>query len=265
MNTQIERFSGFSDLYHKARPVPPEKVCSIILNYLNRTKARAVVDLGSGTGLSAAVWRNHAKTITGIEPNADMRAQAAAKYRDISFIDATAEKTGLDGNSADVITCSQSFHWMEPAAVLSEAGRILQEDGIFAVYDCIWPVSISSASEKAYISLFERVSELSQKYRYKLPLVKQYPKSRHLQNLQDSRLFSYCRQVFFDNAESCDADRFISIALSQGAIQTLLRHSISEIDGEIERFSSAVQADIKRRKKMTVSYSLILGQKHGQI
>ena len=36
-----------------------------------------------------------------------------------------AHATGLPDAFADVVVCSQSFHWMEPESTLQEIGRIL--------------------------------------------------------------------------------------------------------------------------------------------
>ena len=41
--------------------------------------------------------------------------------------------------SADIVTCSQSFHWMEPEPTLAEIARILRPGGVFAAYDYDWP------------------------------------------------------------------------------------------------------------------------------
>src|SRR5437870_3530266 len=76
-------------------------------------RPRLVVDLGSGTGLSTNVWSDRADEVVGIEPNPDMRAQAVAAPG-VTFLDATAQDTGLSDACADIVTASQSLHWMEP-------------------------------------------------------------------------------------------------------------------------------------------------------
>jgi trans-aconitate methyltransferase len=80
-----DRFSGFSKLYDNVRPVPPEKVCAILLNLLNKQKVATVVDLGCGTGLSTSMWKHYAENVIGLEPNDDMRQLAIEKNPDIAF------------------------------------------------------------------------------------------------------------------------------------------------------------------------------------
>ena len=168
---------------------------------------------------------------------------------------------GLAVKAETVVDVRADTPLLDPVAVLREADRLLTDRGVFAAYDCQWPVSISSLAEKAWISLFDSVWQLSEKYKYKLPLVKLCPKSRHLQNMENSKVFAYCRQIYFDTVESCTADRFIDMALSQGSLQMLLKHGIHEIDREFEKFCDTVRLDISKRKQMTVSYTMVLGQK----
>ncbi|HBR30515.1 MAG TPA: class I SAM-dependent methyltransferase, partial [Clostridiales bacterium] len=79
----------------------------------------------------------------------------------ISFVKAFANDTTLEDNIADVVVCSQSFHWMEPAETLAEINRILKKGGIFAAIDCDWPPVCNRQAEEAYNQLSEKVTELS--------------------------------------------------------------------------------------------------------
>ena len=74
----LDRFSGFADLYDAHRPAPPARLGGVLAAYAGVDRPE-VVDLGSGTGLSsrwAAVW---ASQVVGVEPNPDMRAQAESR------------------------------------------------------------------------------------------------------------------------------------------------------------------------------------------
>jgi ubiquinone/menaquinone biosynthesis C-methylase UbiE len=255
------RFTGFSDLYDQARPIPPQKVCQILLDLLNRNNADLVVDLGCGTGSSTKIWNGLSGKIIGIEPNDDMRKIAERNNLQAEIIDASSYATTLKDNSVDIVTCSQSFHWMEPNSTLKEINRILKPGGMFAVYDCIWPVTISINSELAYIELMKTVNELGTKYKKLLPTEQQWPKDRHKVNIENSNYFRYCREIFFENTERCDFKRFINIALSQGQLQTLMKNHIEEIDAETEKFKTAVLNDIEKEKHMTVSYRMLIGIK----
>ncbi|WP_339063482.1 class I SAM-dependent methyltransferase [Tepidibacillus marianensis] len=133
----IERFSGFADLYDANRPQPPITVIDILINYLRR-EPNLVVDLGCGTGLSTCIWKDNAKKVIGIEPNGDMLAKARLKLKirtdvnNLLFEQGVSHQLKLESNSVDIVTCSQSFHWMEPKSTVEEVSRVLVNGGVFA-------------------------------------------------------------------------------------------------------------------------------------
>lgn len=257
----IERFSGFSELYDENRPKPPEIVTGILMQYLNKTP-ELVLDLGSGTGLSTFIWCGKAKKIIGIEPNDDMRNQAGIKAAEkcvmnVIFKKADAYNTGLDHRCADIVTCSQSFHWMEPTRALKEIARTLKPGGIFAAYDCDWPPVAGHIPEKAYNNLLEAAREKLGQIPDKKKAV-QFPKEEHLKNIRESGYFNYCREIVFHNMESCPPERFIRIALSQGAVQTLLKDCPEQVEDDIRVFRQKVLENWKENM-ITVSYRMRMG------
>ena len=70
------------------------------------------------------------------------------------------QETGLPAGAADVVTCSQSFHWMEAEPTLAEAVRILRPGGVFAAYDYDWPPIVHWEVEAAFEELLVRVGPL---------------------------------------------------------------------------------------------------------
>ena len=74
----VRRFSGFAGDYDRHRPSPPEILADLVAKFSGTPRPTLVVDLGSGTGLSTRYWADKAEQVIGIEPTADMRAQAAA-------------------------------------------------------------------------------------------------------------------------------------------------------------------------------------------
>ena len=99
---------------------------------------RLVVDLGSGTGLSTRYWADKAEQVIGIEPSEDMRRQAEARTAvpNISYLHGFSYATGLGNTCAQIVTCSQALHWMEPQPTNEEVRRILHPGGVFAAFDC---------------------------------------------------------------------------------------------------------------------------------
>jgi SAM-dependent methyltransferase len=254
-----ERFSGFADLYDEVRPRPPRKVVDVILGIKRSRHLDCAVDLGSGTGLSTSIWGSFSDKVIGIEPTGDMRRKAADRYPDIEFIDASSYETTVETASVDVVTCSQSFHWMEPTATLKEADRILKFDGLFAAYDCVWPVTWNHQAEMAYRELLAKAQKMVSAFPDLEDISIKYPKERHLENIEKSGYFRYANQVFFDNTEPCDADRFIRIALSQGSLQSLIKKNVDAIAKEIDSFRKICER--LQGNEMRVSYLLNYGIK----
>ena len=254
-----QRFSGFAELYSVSRPQPPKEATELVLQYLRKPKSDLTVDLGSGTGLSTAIWRDHSTRVVGIEPTPDMIRQARMTYPDLEFIEASGYQTTLPSGSADVVTCSQSFHWMEPISTIEEVNRVLVRNGVFSVYDCIWPVSWDWEAERAYTRLFQKVAEILKSHPDRNESVVYFPKSEHRKNIEKSSRFRHVTEVMFDHVEDCDSERFINIALSQGQLQRLIKNRLNEIDTSIEEFRKICLGS--NQKQMRVSYKMTLAVK----
>src|SRR4051812_18759361 len=111
--------TGFAAHYDRFRPRPPRDLLDVLCRYARTDRPARVVDLGCGTGLSTRAWSGVAERTIGIEPNAAMLASAEAAPG-VEFRQAFADDTGLDVGSADIVTCSQSLHWMEPEPTFAE-------------------------------------------------------------------------------------------------------------------------------------------------
>jgi SAM-dependent methyltransferase len=152
------RFSGFADIYDANRPSPPDELGPLLASYAN-VAAPAVVDIGSGTGLSsrwAATW---AGSVVGVEPSDDMRTVAESRpTRSVTYRKGLSDRTGLPEGSADVVLAVQAMHWMEPGPTLAEVARVLRPGGVFAVLDADWPpVAGVARAEEAWAALHRRI------------------------------------------------------------------------------------------------------------
>lgn len=264
LQVNANRFMGFADIYENTRPAAPRQAIEIILRYLNR-KPACVVDLGCGTGLSTMVWAGIADEIIGIEPSPDMIEIAKKKVigdGSVRFLPGFSDATDIADASADIVTCSQSFHWMDPVMTLKEVQRILKDGGIFAVYDCDWPPVCRWEAENAYAELFTKVHELYTKHASTEYRAVAWPKEEHMNNFRQYGAFRYVREVVFANAETCNADRFITLALSQGGLQTLLNTDAAVITPYLELFDEKIRS-IFGEQELTVEfcYRMRLGVK----
>lgn len=87
-------------------------------------EARAIAEIGAGTGNYARAFAERGLAVEAIEPSAVMRAQAQAHPR-VRWHDATAELLPLAAGGVDAVVAVLSFHhYRDPAAALREMDRV---------------------------------------------------------------------------------------------------------------------------------------------
>src|SRR5437660_7168405 len=186
-----EIWTGKASSYDRARPTPPPALLDLLTQLIGMPHPALVVDVGSGTGLSTAIWGERAERVIGIEPNADMRKEAVHKVEDhpdaaqIEYREGLAHQTGLPDGCADIVTAAQSFHWMEPTSTLAEIARILRPGGLFAAYDYDSPPAIHWELEQVYQEVGKRLIELLRE-RGLARNLKIWPKEAHLDRMRES-------------------------------------------------------------------------------
>ena len=235
MSANVERFSGFATIYDRYRPAPPPELRSWLCRYAGVSYPQLVVDIASGTGLSTRIWLEQATTLIGIEPNADMRAQAEQHMRagyssgktQLSFRAGSADATGLPDACADIVTISQALHWLEPMSTFTEAARILRPGGVFAAYDCDWPPALDWQVEAAYNACMDRAYELEQRYQTGQG-VQRWNKDWHLARMAASGKFRYTHEIVMHRSDFGTTARLIGLALSQGSLAGLWKIGLSE-------------------------------------
>lgn len=150
MTVDAERgrsFDAWADEYDRYRPDYPEELFATIQARLGLPEQPHVADLGAGTGraslaMAALGWR-----VTAIEPGRPMLDQLRARASDdglvVATVQASAEETGLDPASVDLVTAGQSFHWFDRERAVAEMARIVRPGGGVALF---WNVRDEEAS-----------------------------------------------------------------------------------------------------------------------
>jgi SAM-dependent methyltransferase len=130
------RFADRVDAYRRARPGYPRALLDHLDERLGGLEGRRVADLGSGTGILTADLLDRGCRVWAVEPNDSMRRAAedelGARAGFVS-VAGSAEDTGLDGGSIDLVTAAQAFHWFDLEATGRELRRILAPGGRVAV------------------------------------------------------------------------------------------------------------------------------------
>src|SRR5438445_9767149 len=131
------RFSDRVDAYVRYRPGYPIDVVRTLEREIgiHPSKTR-VVDVGSGTGISADLFLREGYAVVGVEPNAAMRIaaeQLLASSARFQSIEGSAEATTLSDASVDLVVAAQAFHWFDRIAAGLEMQRILAPGGAVAL------------------------------------------------------------------------------------------------------------------------------------
>lgn len=121
-------FTEKSEAYNKFRPgYGKEAINKIIEPFPDKSLIKAV-DIGAGTGIASRLLADHGLEVIGIEPNNNM-IKASTPHTRVQLKQATAEKTSLPTNYANLVTCFQAFHWFNFKESLAEFNRILKKSG----------------------------------------------------------------------------------------------------------------------------------------
>ena len=128
----LSRFSNRVESYIKFRPDYPNDII-VFLQSRGILNANSVIaDIGSGTGISSELFLKHGNKVIGVEPNKEMREageRLLANYKNFVSVNATAEDTGIETGSVDVVVAGQAFHWFDKEKAKAEFKRILKPGG----------------------------------------------------------------------------------------------------------------------------------------
>jgi SAM-dependent methyltransferase len=127
-----ERFADRAGDYAAGRPSYPAAALDALFDGLGEARDVLAADLGAGTGISSRLLAERGAQVLAIEPNQAMR-DAAEPHPRVEWIAGTAESTGLEEASVDLVTAFQAFHWFDHEKALREMVRILRPAGRAAV------------------------------------------------------------------------------------------------------------------------------------
>lgn len=252
-SVNVERFTGFADVYDNHRPRPPRVLADLLLHLAKRQPGQVkVADLGCGTGLSSRYWGTKAREVIGVEPTDSMREQAQKQGgENVRYVKGFSHATGLPDQSVQIVTCSQALHWMEPQATFAEAARILEKGGVFAAFDYDWPpVTGVWEVDAAYARAEAKCRELEARTGVSEGL-RRWDKDGHLGRMAASGVFRWTREVLLHHEEAGDGERLVGLFLSQGSVQQLRKagHSDAELGiDELRQVSESLLGSVRQEQ-----------------
>ena len=141
-----ERFktSDISEAYSKFRPVYPQNVANIIVDYMKSKGSLAcdfAVDVCCGSGQSTFLLRDYFNKVVGLDISETQIQQAKVKCREdtsselaVTFIIGDAHNLPFESSSVDLLTCAMAWHWLDTEKFYNEAKRVLKPGGCLAIY-----------------------------------------------------------------------------------------------------------------------------------
>jgi SAM-dependent methyltransferase len=91
-----------------------------------------VLDVGCGTGIVARLFQAAGARVLGVDPDERMAAQARAGGVEVEV--ARIEEWDPAGATFNMVVAGQAWHWIDPVAGASTAGRALRPGGRLAVF-----------------------------------------------------------------------------------------------------------------------------------
>jgi SAM-dependent methyltransferase len=249
---------GFGEAYHAARPAPPEAILRLLCRLARVERPRLVVDVGSGTGLSTRAWALLADEVVGVEPNSEMRAAAEADtpFDNVRYVEGYSDSIGLPNDSADLVTYSQSLHWMDPQPTFHEAARILRPGGVLAAYDYELPPSVDWEVDAAFEYFLLRVG----KFRRERLSIPPAEKTGHVPRMRESGLFRYVRELGVSGEDAATAARVVGLAVSLGPVGRLIDEGLTEEELGLAGLREAAERVLGDREvTWTLSYRVRFG------
>jgi ubiquinone/menaquinone biosynthesis C-methylase UbiE len=127
------RFTGRTATYDLYRQrYPAHELITILEPWCGLQTYWLIADVGAGTGMLSEVFLQNGNPVIAIEPNGEMRTPLAAvttKWPLLKLLDGTAESTGLEDHSIDMVAAGLAFHWFNTQPALAEFHRILKPQG----------------------------------------------------------------------------------------------------------------------------------------
>lgn len=250
MHNIIERFSGFAEHYNLGRPAPPPALAELLCGVVGEGRPGLVLDLGCGSGLSTRFWAPYATRVIGLDATPDMieYARRVNPFPNVSFQLAFAHQTGLPDACAEIITCCQAFHWMEPESTLAEVARLLRPGGVFAAVDHDeFPLILPWEVTLAYQDCRARLRDLDKQFQLARP-VQRWQKEDHLQHMRQSGWFRFTLEIHLYHQEQGGVERLLHLAMSYGHTQELLKAGLSPQEAGLDELQATASRLLGNRE-----------------
>jgi SAM-dependent methyltransferase len=225
-----ERFTDRVANYVKYRPSYPKEVVDTLVKYCLKDEITVIADIESGTGTLSSLLTDRGYRVFAVEPNNEMRLAAEERFKDnrlFRSLPGSAESTGLEDGSIDLVTAAQAFHWFDRKACRKEFLRILKKESMLAI---IWNQrKTDSVFSKAYDELLKKFAD-----EYKIV------NHRNIDDDEVKAFFGNCCKLFtFENAQTFDFEGLKGRMLSSSYTPTPGNPEYEALIAELESLFAA--------------------------
>jgi SAM-dependent methyltransferase len=146
-------FSDQSTDYARYRPKYPRALFQQLANGCE-TKDLAW-DCGTGNGQAAVALAQFFKKVIATDPSEKQLAEAE-KNDKVDYRRASAEASGLEARTTDLITVAQAFHWFDQPRFFAEVKRVAKPGSLLAVW-CYELCYISPEVDAGVMELYKDI------------------------------------------------------------------------------------------------------------
>jgi SAM-dependent methyltransferase len=126
-----DHFSGHAADYAKYRPDYPAELYEYLATLPN--KRELAVDCATGSGQAAVGLAAHFDCVIGTDGSVEQLRNAQA-HRRVQYVANLAEQPAFKQGSVDLLAAAQAAHWFDHEKFYREARRILQPQGVLALW-----------------------------------------------------------------------------------------------------------------------------------
>jgi SAM-dependent methyltransferase len=147
MRDVSEGFGADAHRYHRARPDYPS---ALVQRVIAASPGKDVLDVGIGTSIAAALFRQAGCTVLGVEP--DERMAALAREAGLAVEVARFEEWNPAARTFSAVIAAQAWHWVDMAAGAAKAAEALAPGGLLAIFwnSFLPPSEVNEAISEVY-------------------------------------------------------------------------------------------------------------------
>jgi ubiquinone/menaquinone biosynthesis C-methylase UbiE len=145
-------FSRQSDTYALYRPVYPGALFEYILSFVKERKL--AWDCATGNGQAAVALAEYFDKVMATD-SSEKQIQNAVFHPRIEYAVGRAEMSGFAGQSFDLITVAQAYHWLNAVEFTAEVRRVLKPGGVIAIWGYNIPVSKNENLDELILRFYQ--------------------------------------------------------------------------------------------------------------